>query len=83
MGRNEELDAGPSRGRANDMEVQILHEIEILDRELAGTGTHNNYFFNNVLYRTKTVIRFNNFSPLENSIKRVLVVAPEQPQCRF
>ena len=83
MELNTTLEAGPSRRRCNDIEAQILHEIDIMDQELAGAGIRNTRLFDNTLFHYKTVIRFNSFSAFDNSLKRVLVVAPEQPQCRF
>ena len=77
------LDLGPNRRRTSEIEAQTLHEIESLNRDLDGTGTCNKILINNVFYISKIIVRFNDFSPRNNSLKRVLVVAPEQPQCRF
>ena len=82
-GGSNTLDPGSSRRRTSEMEAQTLQEIEILDRELVGTGNRQNLLIYDTFYSSKIIVRFNGLSTLSNSIKRVLVVAPEQPQCRF
>ena len=77
------IEAGQSRRRPSDIEPQMLQETEILDQELTGVGTRQNLLINCSLYSPKIIVRFNGLSPLNNSLKRVLVVAPKQPQCRF
>ena len=78
-----ETEPGPSKRRSNETEAQTLQEACILDQELTGAGTRQNLPINCSLYSPKIIVRFHGLSPLNNSLKRVLVVAPKQPQCRF
>ena len=64
--------------RLNNSTVQEQLEMDILARNFNRSGTYYSYDCN--LYYSSIILRFNNFSSSDNSLKRILVVVPQQPQ---